>query len=170
MIKWLILFIFIFLGSTLCFVVTEKYFLNSDKINALPTFTLHTLYDEQKIFNSQNLNSKVQVLNFFASWCVSCQAEHALLLSYKDVIDIYGINYLDTPEQAKKWLNTNDNPYKIVAIDYKGKLGRLLHITGVPESFVINGNGKIILHIAQPLTKEIIQKQILPLLISEKRG
>ena len=81
--------------------------------------------------------------SFFASWCVSCRAEHKLITDFSKQLStpIVGLNYKDEMIDAKKWLAMFGNPYDIVAVDYKGAIGIDWGVYGVPETFVIDKKG-----------------------------
>lgn len=88
-----------------------------------------------------------KLVNVFASWCVSCKAEHKDLIKLSSMgIKIYGLNIRDKKEDVKKYLIQNGNPYEIVLFDEKGLSAASLGVIGVPESFLLDSNNKIILH------------------------
>ena len=120
-------------------------------------------YDFSTIANLKNQNI---LINFFASWCVPCLAEHKLIkeLSKNDDLVIYGIAWKDSSDNIKNWLEKNGNPYKYVALDSGSKTAISYGLTGVPESFLINKKGKIVFHHAGVLTQAIIDENIMSLL------
>ena len=114
------------------------------------SFTLPRLYDDSATVSTADFKGKVWILNVWASWCVACRAEHELInkLVAKYPIDVVGLNYKDygTEEygdKAKLWLKQFGNPYKVVAVDTKGRVGMDYGVVGVPESFVIDKKGII---------------------------
>ncbi|CAI28170.1 Thiol:disulfide interchange protein dsb [Ehrlichia ruminantium str. Gardel] len=127
---------------------------------------LPLLYTEDKLLDTNELIGHPYILNVFASWCTTCQEEHGILLDIakKQMIKIYGINYLDTEYKVKEWLKTNGNPYTEIAKDYSGKVNSALGVTGVPETFIFDQHGKLILHIHGNLPENIWETQILPLI------
>lgn len=102
------------------------------------------------------------IVNFFASWCTPCLAEHPLLqqLAASKSYKIYGVAWKDSAEKIKTYLNDHGNPYDAVGLDPQSLTGIDYGIHGVPESFVINEQGVIIERIAGPLTEEKL-KQLL---------
>ncbi len=92
--------------------------------------------------------SKLKIINFFSSWCSSCLAEHKILLKLKhetkDKVEIYGISWRDLPENSNKFILQNQNPYDKILIDGKNIIGRSFAIEGVPETFIIDENGKVL--------------------------
>ena len=114
-------------------------------------FILPKLFSDDLLFDTQNLRGETYIVNIFASWCSTCLAEHEFWIKIKKEnsdINLYGIDYLDIKEKAREWLKTNGNPYKDVAFDGNGKMGKHFGLTGVPETFVFGKNGEILLHIS----------------------
>ena len=84
------------------------------------------------------------VVNFFASWCVPCQAEHPLLMELAQELDIVGIAWKDHSETAtKKWLTVMGSPFEIVIHDPNNEQGRLWRIAGIPATFLVDQQGRI---------------------------
>ena len=133
----------------------------------VPEFVSKSLYDPNDIFINKDLKNKKVLINFFASWCVPCKVEHPLFFELsKDFPNIYivGFNHKDKLEDAKKYLLEDGNPYNFVGIDNDGMIALEFGVFGLPETFLINENGKIIYKFMGPLTKEIIKNEIEPLL------
>ena len=99
---------------------------------------------------------KINIINFWASWCLPCEVEHPILmgLSNKSDFIIIGVNYKDTEEGSAEFLNEKGNPYDLVVIDDEGMMGIEMGLTGVPETFVVNEEGKIIYRIVGPINNE----------------
>jgi cytochrome c biogenesis protein CcmG/thiol:disulfide interchange protein DsbE len=106
------------------------------------------------------------VVNVFASWCVECQVEHPLLLALgkKPGIRLYGIDYKDDAASARRFLGRYGNPYARVGADASGRTSIDFGVYGVPETYVIGGDGKIAFRHVGPLTESVINNKILPLL------
>ncbi len=106
------------------------------------------------------------LLNVFASWCVPCRAEHPVLSDLVESrgVTLYGIDYKDKAADAVAWLEELGNPYAAVGHDLTGRAGIEWGITGVPETFVIDGEGVIRFRHAGPLTPELVEEQLLPVL------
>jgi len=109
---------------------------------------------------------KVVLLNVFASWCVACMVEHPFFMELReqDTVDIYGLNYKDTPTAAAEWLQRHGNPYKRTGMDLKGRVGIDFGVYGVPETFVIGPDGTILDKVIGPLTRPMFEMRIRPLL------
>lgn len=99
-------------------------------------------------------------VNLFASWCAPCEAEHPMLMKLGAAYpgQLYGILYKDTPQNGEVFLEKLGNPFTAIALDPEGKGGLDFGLTGVPETFVISGEGEIILHIDGPLDETSLQK------------
>jgi cytochrome c biogenesis protein CcmG/thiol:disulfide interchange protein DsbE len=106
------------------------------------------------------------LVNVFASWCLECQQEHPLLVELaKDPgIRLFGIDYKDDAAGARRFLGRYGNPYSRVGTDPSGRVGIDFGVYGVPETYVITGDGKIAYRHVGPLTEKAIRDKILPLL------
>ncbi len=105
----------------------------------------------------------VKLVNFWASWCAPCRVEHPNLEQLADDgITIYGVNYKDKPGNALKFLNDLGDPYTAIGADEAGRMALDWGVYGVPETYVIDGNGQIILRFAGPITERAMENQILP--------
>jgi len=112
-----------------------------------------------------DFKGKVTLVNFFASWCVDCLAEHKYLtdLASKGAV-LAGIDYKDTPANGQAWLAKNGNPYNVIAIDRDGHTGIDFGVYGVPETYVIDKQGIIRYKQTGAVTPEIISDKLLPLI------
>jgi cytochrome c biogenesis protein CcmG/thiol:disulfide interchange protein DsbE len=107
----------------------------------------------------------VKLVNFWASWCAPCRAEHPVLKDLSaEGVTILGVNYKDKPEAALGFLDELGNPYAAIGADDSGRMGLDWGLYGVPETFVIDGTGKVILRHAGPITAGILQERIRPAL------
>ena len=107
----------------------------------------------------------VKLVNFWASWCAPCRAEHPLLKALADEgVTILGVNYKDTEANATAFLTELGNPYAAIGADVTGRTGLDWGLYGVPETFVLDGGGKVILRFPGPLTREVIEQTIRPAL------
>lgn len=106
------------------------------------------------------------LINFFASWCVPCRIEHPLLmrLAEQDHLPLYGIDYKDQPDDARKLLSQFGDPYRAVGLDRDGRVGLDFGVYGVPETYVLDGSGHIRKRFVGPLTAEQVNDELLPLL------
>jgi cytochrome c biogenesis protein CcmG, thiol:disulfide interchange protein DsbE len=106
------------------------------------------------------------LVNVFASWCLECQEEHPLLVELaKDPgIRLFGIDYKDDPDAARRFLGRYGNPYSRVGADTSGRTAIDFGVYGVPETYVITPDGKIAYRQVGPLTEKMIKEKLLPLL------
>ena len=131
-----------------------------------PKFALARLDDAGKTVRLDDLKGKVFILNVWASWCVACREEHPLLVEFakKRVVPLYGLNYKDTRPDASAWLARFGNPYDASFFDEDGRVGLDFGVYGVPETFVVDGNGVIRMKHIGPITPEVLANKIEPLL------
>ena len=105
------------------------------------------------------------LVNFFASWCAPCIEENPLLLRLQaEGVPIWGIAYKDRTQAALDYLKRHGNPYARLAEDAPGRVAIDWGLTGVPETYLIDGRGIVRWRMAGPLTAEMITTDILPLL------
>jgi cytochrome c biogenesis protein CcmG, thiol:disulfide interchange protein DsbE len=107
---------------------------------------------------------KVSLINVWASWCAPCAVEHPQLVGLgRQGIPLYGINYKgDTADAARRFLLRHGNPFLAVGMDLSGMTAIDFGVYGVPETFVIDGTGRIVLRYPGPLTAEVIADKIMP--------
>ncbi len=120
---------------------------------------LDTIFPKNGKIEPGSYQGKYTVLNMFASWCVACLEEHKIFGEFKgSKIELVGIAWRDKQEDTKEWLKRHGNPFKTVGADVLGKYGILMGVTGIPETFLIDPKGKIIMHFKGPLMKENIEE------------
>ncbi len=106
---------------------------------------------------------QVVVINFFASWCVPCRAEHPFLtdLATRDGVVLWGVNHRDKPEDAKAFLDELGDPYERIGVD-TGRGIVAWGVYGLPETFVVDGEGRIRYHHRGPLLGKAMEQKVLP--------
>ena len=105
----------------------------------------------------------VKLVNYWASWCAPCRAEHPTLEKLSaEGVPIYGINYKDQQDNAAAFLDELGDPYTAIGRDEKGRMALDWGLYGVPETYVIDGQGKIVLRFAGPLTGSVLEKTLRP--------
>ncbi len=131
-----------------------------------PNFSAPKLQAPEQKLMPADLKGKVWLFNVWASWCVSCRAEHPILnqLAQQQAVVIVGLNYKDDPNDAQKWLDTLGNPYNVSIMDQDGRIGIDYGVYGVPETFVIDKKGVIRYKHTGPVTAEDVQQIFLPLI------
>ena len=132
----------------------------------VPKFSLPPVQGRTLGLSSADLVDEVSLVNVFASWCVECRAEHPLLLRMKadGVVPIHGLTSKDSPDDAAKWLDTFGDPYTRTGADRNGRVAIDWGVYGVPETFVITKDGRIAYKQIGPLSPEVLQNTILPLI------
>ena len=130
-----------------------------------PAFDLTQLADPSKRFSAEEMRGKVWLLNVWASWCIACREEHSMLfeISRSGAVPLYGLNYKDQRPDALAWLRDLGDPYVLSVSDLDGRVGIDYGVYGAPETFLIDGNGVIRFKHIGPITPDVWQKQILPL-------
>lgn len=130
-----------------------------------PVLNLPELNMPQQSIGLQDLKGRAFVLNIWGSWCVSCRIEHPIITEMaKSGVIVVGYNYKDSAEDARAWLNQFGNPYALIIQDEDGKAALDWGIYGAPETFVIDAQGIVRFKHVGPITSEILQNKILPLL------
>ena len=138
-----------------------------------PGFTLPRLDDPAVTMSPAELQGKVWLLNVWASWCVSCRAEHEVLkqLAARDLVPIIGLNYKDQSDAARQWLRQLGDPYAASVVDAEGRTGIDWGVYGVPETFVIDRRGVIRYKHIGPVSGADLDEKIIPIiqrLVEEK--
>ncbi|NKB36075.1 MAG: DsbE family thiol:disulfide interchange protein [Gammaproteobacteria bacterium] len=131
----------------------------------LPEFDLAQLHDQTQSLDKSMFLGEVVLINFWASWCVSCRYEHPILLEYarSGNASIYGMNYKDTRSDALNWLKEYANPYRLSAFDPEGRTGIDFGLYGVPETYVVDQKGIIRYKHIGPISQEDMKNKIEPL-------
>lgn len=136
-----------------------------------PKFVLPKLYKPEENITAQEMKGEVWVLNLWASWCVSCRAEHKVLSRLIDKMKVptIGLNYKDYGtedygDEALGWLAQYGNPYTAVAVDTKGSAGLDWGVVGVPETFVIDKKGIVRYKFTGPVYDKAVEDILVPLI------
>lgn len=130
-----------------------------------PAIAAPLLHDAQAQFDSRSLQGRVWVLNVWASWCESCRTEHDNIKALAaEGVPVYGLNYKDTASSARAWLARWGDPYQASMLDGDGRLGMEYGVYGVPETFIIDAEGRVRYRHAGPLTEEALRMHVRPLL------
>lgn len=105
----------------------------------------------------------VKLVNFWASWCAPCRVEHPNLEALAaEGVTIYGVNYKDEPGKALKFLQELGNPYAAMGADDAGRMALDWGLYGVPETYVIDGDGVVRLRFAGPITQRVLDQTVRP--------
>lgn len=130
-----------------------------------PTFKLPLVRTAAESFAATGMRGRVWLLNVWASWCVACRAEHDVLLALEASgrVPIVGLDYKDSRVSALQYLGRHGDPYKLSAYDPEGHVAMNFGVYGVPETYVIGPQGVIRYKQIGPLTAEVLEQEILPL-------
>ncbi len=132
----------------------------------VPEFSLPPVQGRTLSLSSADLKGEVSLVNVFASWCAACRYEHPVFMRLKaeDVVPIHGINYKDEPDDAAEWLDTLGDPYTRTGADLDGRVSIEWGVYGVPETFVINREGRIAYKHIGAVTPRVLEETLLPLI------
>jgi cytochrome c biogenesis protein CcmG, thiol:disulfide interchange protein DsbE len=131
----------------------------------VPEFMLPPIEGREDGFASTDLTGQVSLVNVWASWCVPCRAENPLMVELAETgeVPIYGINYKDAPDEAQAFLDELGNPFTRIGADRDGRVAFDWGVYGVPETYVIDSEGRIALKHVGPFNRQILETEILPL-------
>jgi len=131
-----------------------------------PAFDLPLLTTPDKRFSEKEMLGKVWILNVWASWCPPCLVEHPVVtrIAQSGLVPVVGLNYKDQRDDALPWLKRNGDPYQLIVFDPNGRIGIDYGVYGVPETYVIDRQGVIRYKQIGPLTADVVQKKIEPLI------
>ena len=133
-------------------------------VSDIPDFKLTDL-NGRKIDRSVFKEEEYKLINVWATWCINCKLEHGFLMSLKNEnFNIIGLNYKDNLEKANKWLVQFGNPYKKNIFDQKGELGFELGVAGAPETYLVNGQNKILYKHVGIINEDIWIQKFIPLI------
>ena len=138
-----------------------------------PAFELPLLQQPDKSFSQKDMLGTVWVMNVWASWCPPCLVEHPVVneLARSGIAPVVGLNYKDAREDALPWLKRNGDPFTATVYDAAGRIAIDYGVYGVPETYVIDRKGIIRYKRVGPLTPEIVQQKVRPLIEElSKRG
>jgi cytochrome c biogenesis protein CcmG/thiol:disulfide interchange protein DsbE len=139
---------------------------------AAPAFEIPQLGEANKSFSPASMKGQVWILNVWASWCVACREEHPVLveLAKSQVAPLIGLDYKDKREDALAMLAKQGNPYLLSAFDADGRVGINYGVYGVPETYVIDQLGVIRFKHIGPITIDLLNQKIFPLISELKKS
>ena len=129
----------------------------------VPSFNLPAQPPGQGFSSVELATGKPLLLNFFASWCVPCVEENpALLALARSGLPIWAIDYKDGEDKAAQYIQRHGNPYQRIARDEPGRVAIDFGLSGVPETFLVDGMGVVRWHWPGPLDADVIQNRLQP--------
>lgn len=137
-----------------------------------PEFALAPIEGYGEGFSSADLKGRVSLVNIFGSWCVSCQVEHPVLMRIKSEggPPIYGLDWKDRPGAGTTWLARLGDPYERVGDDRDGRVAIDFGVTGAPETFVVDAEGRIRHKHIGPITDEDWREVLAPMVRELEKG
>lgn len=138
-----------------------------------PVFNLADVpgLDRPGLSNADLKTGQVTLVNFFASWCVPCRQEQpALMALSKSGQRLVGVAYKDQPQNTRRFLDEEGNPYSAIGADPEGRTGIDFGVYGVPETYVVKGDGTIAHKIVGPLTEDNVKNELMPAIAAAKDG
>jgi len=132
----------------------------------VPEFSLPPVKGGTLGLSTADLRGQVSIVNVFASWCVACREEHPVLMGLRDkgIVPIHGLNYKDKPDDAQAWLDQLGDPYTRTGADISGRVAIDWGVYGVPETFVIDRDGRIVHKHIGAITPEALRDTIMPII------
>ena len=154
--RFLPLFIFIFLLSLFLFwlIIGGSNENRSPLIGkSIPEYDIEFVKSNNKSLYDLMNEPGFKIINFWASWCLPCLVEHPILMALKgkENLTIIGINYKDKDDDAAEFLREHGDPYDYIGVDKDGLFGIEMGITGVPETFIVDENGKVVIRHVGPI-------------------
>lgn len=140
---------------------------------AAPGNVLEPLLAAKPGIDPDSLKGEVRLVNFFASWCGPCRVEHPLLMRIAEtkIVPLYGVNYKDTPAAAVEWLAELGDPYERIGRDGDGRAAIEWGLYGVPETYVVDRDGRIQYRHVGPISPRAFEEKIMPVVTAlRKRG
>ena len=133
---------------------------------SVPAFSLPAVRGRSLGLASTDLVGEVSLVNAFASWCVACRDEHPLLMQVRNeaIVPIHGLNYKDQATDAARWLDDMGDPYTRTGADIDGRVAIDWGVYGVPETFVIDRQGRIAYKHIGAITPAVWNETLLPLI------
>ncbi|NQV57076.1 MAG: DsbE family thiol:disulfide interchange protein [Rhodospirillales bacterium] len=160
--------VFVFIGVAFAIGLT----LDPSKIpseligKSAPKFDLPPVQGRALGLSDEALKGEVSLVNVFASWCVECRVEHPILMDIakSNAVPIHGLNYKDKPDDAQNWLDRLGDPYTRTGADISGRVAIDWGVYGVPETFVIDKEGRVVHKHIGAINPKVWNGKIFPLI------
>ena len=137
-----------------------------------PAFDLPVLGQPGQTMSRESFLGTPYLVNFWASWCVTCRVEHPVItdLARSGALRVIGFNFRDENADAQAWLAQFGNPYEVTLVDLDGRISIDFGVYAAPESFLVDPSGVIVFKQLGAMTHDIIETEILPRLASMESG
>jgi len=132
----------------------------------VPEFDLPPVKGSALGLSSNDLRAEVTLINVWASWCTECRREHPLFMELErlGIVPVHGLNYKDEPDDARKWLDSLGDPYTRNGADRDGRVGIEWGVYGVPETFVVDAEGRIAYKHIGAVDERVLRETLVPLI------
>jgi cytochrome c biogenesis protein CcmG/thiol:disulfide interchange protein DsbE len=139
---------------------------------AAPLFSLSDALNPEASVSNAAFKGQVYILNVWATWCEPCRQEHGALLDIakQHVVPMIGLVYMDERAKAQQWLTQFGNPYTAVAFDSDGRTAIDWGVTGAPETYLVDGQGRVVYKFITPMTPDVWQREFLPRIAAARRA
>lgn len=127
-----------------------------------PPLPVTTLPGKVQLTDEMLRQPGVKLVNFWASWCPPCRAEHPTLTALSAELPVYGVDLKDPEAQAVRFLADQGDPFAAIATDPNGRAAIDWGVTAPPETFIIDGSGTVLFRFAGPLVREDYTNRFLP--------
>ena len=137
-----------------------------------PQFELPPIPGRPPWLATADLRGEVTLVNVFASWCTTCRVEHPILMRLKEqgIVTVHGLNYKDEPGAALGWLGRFGDPYAGVGADRNGRVSIDWGVYGVPESFLVDAEGRIVCKQIGAISAQDLENKLLPAIRAARAG
>lgn len=138
----------------------------------VPEFDLPPVQGRSAGLSSNDLRGQVSLVNVFASWCLECKTEHPFLMELAATggIPLHGLNYKDKPKDAARWLDSLGDPYTRTGADLSGRVAIDWGVYGVPETFLVDAEGRIRAKHIGALNWDLFNEEFKPLIDELRKG
>jgi cytochrome c biogenesis protein CcmG/thiol:disulfide interchange protein DsbE len=134
----------------------------------VPEFSLPDLHNPDNNITPATMKGKPYLLNVWATWCPSCKYEHPYLIKLAEMgVPIYGVNYKDDTDKARKLLQDAGDPYMANIVDEEGSLIMALGVYGAPETFIVDAEGIIRYRLVGVVNEEIWKSTMAPIFFND---
>jgi cytochrome c biogenesis protein CcmG/thiol:disulfide interchange protein DsbE len=137
-----------------------------------PQFALPPIAEREQGFSSEDFKGQVSMVNIFGSWCATCQIEHPVLMEIaaENVAPIYGLDWKDKPGAGAAWLAARGDPYAAIGDDADGRVAIDFGVTGAPETFIIDAEGRVRHKHIGEITREDWRRVLRPMIEDLKKN
>ncbi|WBU57057.1 DsbE family thiol:disulfide interchange protein [Paracoccus sediminicola] len=129
---------------------------------AAPPLPETTLPGNTQLTDEMLAKPGVKLVNFWASWCPPCRAEHPTLMELSERMPVYGVDLKDDEADALRFLDEDGNPFAAIATDPRGRAAIDWGVTAPPETFILDGEGRVLYRHAGPLIRDDYTNRFLP--------